>query len=218
MERLARGGAAAAGAAAALLREPERSGEQAVARGMPQYLKLFESARDGQVAPEIAPIPEDQAARAHNVKAGIYFLDSNLSGICEIPDGAWTAKEHPEQRYAVVILNEFAKAPEQGTLEAGWITGTQGARAELRAAEVAVVTAGYIRNLGFSARAHFAGASEVDMNRLAVHAGIALEKDGVLTNPFTGSGFRLAVVTTHALFNSVMFGLQWLSELSGPAP
>jgi membrane protease YdiL (CAAX protease family) len=28
----------------------------------------------------------------------------------------------------------------------------------------------------------------------------------------------LAVVTTHALFNSVMFGLQWLSELGGSAP
>lgn len=226
MERLPRA-ALPAGPAPAPAREIDSPGAwAAVPRGVPAYLKLFESVREGVVAPEIAPIPDDLASRARNVKAGVYFLDSDLCGVCEIPDDAWTAKEHPAHRYAVVIVNAFAAEPEAGTIEAQWIAGTQGARADLRAAEVAVVTAGYIRNLGFPATAHFAGASAVDANRLALLAGVALAQDGRLTSPFLGGAFRLAVVTTDypvqcdapLAADARARGLAWWLGLGGTRP
>lgn len=198
----------------------------ALPRGMPGYLKLFQSVRDGAVAAQCAPITDDLASRAHNVKAGVYFLDSDLCGICEMPEDAWTAREHPDHRYAVVILNAFTTPPEAGTIEAQWIAGTQGARADLRAAEVAVVTAGYIRNLGFAATAHFAGASAVNLNALALRAGVALAKADSLTNPFLGGAFRIAAVTTGypmqcdapLAADASRCGLAWWLGLGGTRP
>ena len=56
--------------------------------------------------------------------------------------------------------------------------------------------ANYIRLLGYDARAHSGTASDVDLNRLAVAAGLATVEGGELVNPYVGSRFGLAAVTT----------------------
>jgi len=159
------------------------------------YWDVFRATRDGPVAPARAPVPEAPLARAENMKAAAYYLDASLVGIATLTPDAWTGvpASHP---YAIVIAVEYAKDPAPGGLADAWLRGTQPERAHLRAAEVAVVIAGYVRNLGWSARAHVAGASEVDVERLLVLAGLARVDGGRLTHPYLGDRFRAAAVTT----------------------
>ena len=57
-----------------------------------KYIELFDSLRTGEVAASRAPIPEDPDEIAANIKAGIYFLDADMAGICEAPTDAWQGK------------------------------------------------------------------------------------------------------------------------------
>ena len=59
-----------------------------------------------------------------------------------------------------------------------------------------VILANYIRLLGHDAKAHSATSSDIDLNRLAVEAGLAIARQGVLRNPFLGDRFGLAALTT----------------------
>jgi len=80
---------------------------------------------------------------------------------------------------------------------ADWLRGTNAARTDLRCAELAVVLAGYIRALGWPARGHVHGSTQVDLAALAQRAGVAVaQAGGVLAMPFLRRGFRIAVVTT----------------------
>ena len=67
-------------------------------------------------------------------------------------------------------------------------------------ANTAIVLSSYIRALGYEARAHTVTSSDVDLNKLAVAAGLArvVKRGGraVLENPYVGSRFGLAAVTT----------------------
>jgi reductive dehalogenase len=65
------------------------------------------------------------------------------------------------------------------------------------ATEVAVLIAGFLRTLGFSARAHSRAMSEVDLHKIALAAGVAELKNGELTHPYYGSKFSVAIVTTN---------------------
>ena len=70
------------------------------------------------------------------------------------------------------------------------------ARGDMRAAQIAGIIAGYIRRLGWNARAHIEGASDVWREALIVRAGLGDWRDGKVVNPFLGGDFRAAVVTT----------------------
>ncbi len=98
--------------------------------------------------------------------------------------------------HALVFLYEYtrdAKTNEPGT---DWLQDAQAQRAALRASESASVLSAYIRSLGFSARAHSASAAEVDLQHLAVAAGLCSIDGDTINNPYLGSRFGLAVVTT----------------------
>ncbi|MDP5219344.1 reductive dehalogenase [Ruegeria sp. 2205SS24-7] len=97
---------------------------------------------------------------------------------------------------AIVFLYEHHRDPEPDEPGSDWILDAQDHRACLRASENAVVIAQYIRLLGFSARAHSVTSSDVDLNRLAVAAGLASVEGGVLNAPWLGPRFGLAAVTT----------------------
>lgn len=79
-----------------------------------------------------------------------------------------------------------------------WLDGSADTVADLRAAEIAVCLAGYLRNMGYAARAHFSfpDCAEVDLAALALQSGLIEVKDGRSVHPFIGTGFRLAAVTT----------------------
>ena len=197
VERLARAEQAPALADVPRLDGPPATapGDLAVSHATGPYRALYRATRDGPVAPARAPVPDDPAARAANVKAAAYYLDASLVGVAALGPEAWTGPPAPHT-HAVVIAVEYAREPAPGGPGEAWIRGTQPERAHLRAAEVAVVIAGYLRNLGWSARAHLAGASEVDVERLLVQAGLARVEGGRLVHPYLGNRFRAAVVTT----------------------
>jgi ferredoxin len=172
------------------------AGPDSIAAAVPEYRELFAKYLDGPVAPARAPVPDDVAARARNLKASAYFLDATLAGVCALEAEDWLAAERPAHSHAFVFLVEFGREPKPGEPGADWIRGTSAARTDLRCAEVAVVLAGYIRALGWSARGHVAGDSAVALERLAQKAGVAKAEGGVLAMPFSKRGFRIGVVTT----------------------
>jgi reductive dehalogenase len=162
------------------------------------YRELFVKYADGPVAPQQAPVPNDLARRAVDIKGAATFLDADHIGICEVPANAWLAGgEVLPHDYAAVILVERPRLPEEDNLAHDWVAAARDAVAEMRAGEIAVCVAGHIRNMGFNARAHFPGHTSVDLERLAVLAGIVVRTDdGRLMSPFLGDDVVVAAVTT----------------------
>ena len=110
------------------------------------------------------------------------------------------SKEAGHHNHAIVYLYEYPRDPKADESGCEWIQDSQAERAALRAAETAVIIANYIRLLGYEARAHGASCSDVDLNKVAVAAGLALVEEGddgaVISNPYLGERFGIAVITT----------------------
>jgi reductive dehalogenase len=102
----------------------------------------------------------------------------------------------PHHTHALVFLVEYARDPRPDEPGTDWIRGSQPHRTAVLAALTAVLLATYMRMLGYEARAHTGSSSDVDLNRLAVTAGLALAEGGTLRNPYVGTRFGLAAVTT----------------------
>ncbi len=83
--------------------------------------------------------------------------------------------------HALVVLIEYTRDPRPGEPGCDWFIGTQPQRAAVLAAKTAVLLSSYIRLLGYEARAHTVTCSDVDLNVLAVAAGLA--HDGRCTTP-----------------------------------
>lgn len=170
--------------------------DTALGRIVNEYVALFEQFRAEDPAPERAPYPQDPQRLANELKANCYFLDASLAGCCEIPDSAWSGARIEGHRYALAILVEFGRAPEPGNLAAQWIRGSEYDCALLRAAEIAIISASFLRRLGFAATTHTRACSEVSHARILVAAGLARCKDGKAVAPFIGSRFASCIVTT----------------------
>ncbi len=140
----------------------------------------------------------DRLARALKTRqtktlaAGIDLIMADLKEAMEAPPAGIEGHTH-----AVVLLYDNPRAPRADEPGVTWIRDAQAHRAGLRAAETAVVVANYVRLLGFDARAHTVASADVDLNRLAVAAGLATVEDGTLTHPYIGRRFGLAAVTTN---------------------
>jgi ferredoxin len=91
--------------------------------------------------------------------------------------------------------------------------------------------AGYIRYLGYDAVAHSATTTDLDLNRVALQAGLAEIHRGMLVNPYLPGGFGLAAVSTDMLmtpdrplarrtFSDCLrsHGLHWGLGLGGTRP
>ncbi|CTQ48030.1 4Fe-4S double cluster binding domain-containing protein [Jannaschia donghaensis] len=98
--------------------------------------------------------------------------------------------------HAIVLMYENPRDVEAEEPGCDWIVGAQAHRAGMLAAETAAVLSNYIRLLGFDAKGHSVSASDVDLARLAVAAGVATFGAGGLEHPYVGTRFGLAVVTT----------------------
>ncbi len=121
-------------------------------------------------------------------------IDVIMAGLREaLADAPADCRHHS---HALVFLYDHPRAPRPEEPGTDWIRDALAHRACLRGAETAVVLASYIRSLGHEARAHTAAASDVHLERLAVAAGLATIRDGAAHNPFVGTAFGLAVVTT----------------------
>jgi reductive dehalogenase len=174
--------------------EADREGPLGAGHAFRIYEELFDRFLDGEVSPP-APIPGDPDEIAANLKAGLYFLDADMVGTALVPGDAWTA-EPRDHGFAVVTLIGFTRDVGGDQPGDAWIRGTRQRNADLRAAELAGLTASYIRKLGYRARAHSPTSSEVDIERIALQAGLVEIRRGQLRAPYLRSGFGLSVVTT----------------------
>ena len=148
------------------------------------------------INPDIGQLARELRTRqTKTLAAGIDMIMAELKKSMETPPSR--ADHHT---HALVYLYEYPRDPNQDEPGCDWIRNCQPQRASLRAAETAIIISNYIRQLGFEARAHTGSTSDVDVNKLAVAAGlaeIAGATDGpVIRNPYTGTRFGLAVVTT----------------------
>jgi reductive dehalogenase len=198
LERLPRAAsdAAAFGARGAMPVDPHAAADDSIAAVLPEYFQLFTRFADGTPAPAPAPIPDDPVVRANNLKASAYFLDASIVGVCGLADDDWTGERDATHRFALVYLVEFGREPAAGEPGDVWIRGTNVARTDLRVAELAAVLSGYVRWMGHAACGHAPGATRVDIERLAVRAGVCRVEGGALVAPYLRRGFRLGVVTT----------------------
>ncbi|WP_171102054.1 2Fe-2S iron-sulfur cluster-binding protein [Ruegeria sp. HKCCD7255] len=142
--------------------------------------------------PDVARLAHDLKTRqTKTLAAGIDMIMADLKESMEAPPTSIDGHTH-----CLVFLYENPRDPDQDEVGTGWIKDAQAHRAGLLASETAVVLANYLRLLGFDARGHTVSSSDVDLNKLAVQAGLATVEDGVLAHPYVGARFGLAAVTT----------------------
>ena len=142
--------------------------------------------------PEIDRLAEDLRTRqTKTLASGIDLIMADLKESIERP-----ATSIDDHRYVLVFVYEFPRDPTPDEPGTRWLRDAQSARAALRAAETAVVVANYLRLLGFSASAHTATSSDVDLNRVTIAAGLATVVSGHLSVPYLGDRFGVAAVTT----------------------
>ncbi len=155
---------------------------------IPQAAQLAEPVSN----PDVARLAE--VLRTKQVKTLASGIDMILAGLREAMRAPATLCDHHD--HAIVFLYEYPRDPDAGEPGCDWIDDAQAHRAALRASETASTLASYIRSLGWQARAHSASATDLDLSRLAVAAGLATVEDGKAVNPFLGDRFGIGVVST----------------------
>jgi reductive dehalogenase len=142
--------------------------------------------------PDIDRLAQDLKTRqTKTLAAGIDHIMADLKEAMQAPPS--TIGDHAR---AIVFLYDMPRDPKPHEEGCDWIEGAAQHRACLRASETAVVLANYIRLLGWDAKAHTGTSSDVDLNQLAVAAGLLSIEGGRLVNPYLGTRFGIAVVTT----------------------
>ncbi|MFK8024979.1 MAG: Fe-S protein [Ilumatobacter sp.] len=135
-------------------------------------------------------------AAADNLKGYCYFLDADVVGICEMPSEAWTHEPIDAHTHAIVILVGHRRPVDEGEPGFDWIAGAEQTASDVRAMEIATVVGRYLGTLGHAATAHTYAISDVDVERVALEAGVVEARNGTLTNPLIRAGYGLAVITT----------------------
>jgi len=184
--------------------------------------------RDGEVAPKIAPLPDDPKIMAGHIKETAYFLRADLVGICELPPyavyshGAWRKGEKIElnHRYAIAILIDQDTRTEQAFNGNDWISNSMSFMSYMTSGFIACILAEYIRKLGFPARAHYALGYHVVVPPILLWAGLGemCRIGDIILNPFLGPRFKAAIVTTDlpmAVDKPIDFGLQDFCDKCG---
>jgi hypothetical protein len=119
---------------------------------------------------------------------------------------------------ALVFLVDYRRDPRPDEPGCDWVQDAQAKRAAVLGTETATVLSNYLRVLGFSARAHSATTSDVELSRLAVKAGLAQVEGDHITHPWLGGRFGLAAVTTdmHLAYEQPLAEVQPKLALKSP--
>ena len=142
--------------------------------------------------PDVSRLAHDLKTRqTKTLASGIDMIMADLKESMDAP--ATSIEDHT---HALVFLYENPRDPDPDEEGTAWIADAQAHRAGLLAAETAVVLANYLRLLGYPSRGHTASSSDVDLNKLAIAAGLATVENGALSHPYIGTRFGLAAVTT----------------------
>jgi hypothetical protein len=162
-----------------------------------KYHQIFHELRDNQPVTAKAPVPDDLERRMIDIKGSGYFLNASQIGICEIADSCWLEDNAPsDHSHAVVVLVEYPRAPENGTLANSWVEDVVAEIAEFRAYEVAISVANHILLMGFRAQAHDIRHGTVDLERLTVMSGLGVRTDSGIINPYVDDRYAVCAVTT----------------------
>ncbi|WP_299866707.1 2Fe-2S iron-sulfur cluster-binding protein [uncultured Roseobacter sp.] len=142
--------------------------------------------------PGIDRLAEDlKTKQTKTLAAGIDTIMADLRDSMTAPPRTIDAHTH-----TIVFLYDYSRDPTPDEPGYDWIAEAHPQRASLRAAETAVIIAGYLRVLGFDAKAHTTTSTDVDLNKLVVGAGLASVESGQLVNPFVKDRFQVSAVTT----------------------
>jgi ferredoxin len=177
------------------------------------------SNRDGEAAPSQAPIPQNPELLSRHIKSVGYFLRADIVAICPLPQWAlytYGKEGNPIQndhKFAIVIVIDQDYETMSGSTGDDWISGAQAYLSYTTSAFVAGMMADYIRRLGYPARSHWAhGNYDMPLAPLLLLSGIGeICRAGMVLNPFLGTRFKAAVVTTDLPLEPdgpVDFGLQ----------
>jgi reductive dehalogenase len=184
----------------------------------PQLMQLF----DGKVYPNKASLPQDPAILSQHIKNLGYFLQADIVSICELPQWAvyshniWGEPVECNHKYAILIIVDQNYKTMLGSRGDDWISISQSFLGYSHSALIAIQMAGYIRRLGYPARAHFEigpeGGYQVIVPPLLLLSGVGeVCRAGIILNPFLGTRFKASVVTTDLPLQPdkpVDFGLQ----------
>lgn len=178
--------------------DTDKAPQSMFGRSLREYRDIFAKVAKGDVAPATAPDTDDPARSTIDIKGAAYFLDASQVGICLIPESAWReGATANSDTHAIVILLEHQRIPDDQPLARDWVAGDVVSMAEMRATEIAGNIAGHIRMMGYEAQADVPGTRQLDQDRLAVLAGLAVRQaDSQLANPYV-SDFSLIVITTN---------------------
>ena len=88
--------------------------------------------------------------------------------------------------HAIVFLYDNPRALKTKERGGDWLKDAHAHRASLLASETTSVLANYIRLLEFDAKSHSCSASDVNLNVLAIAAGLLWFHNGTLAAPFVG--------------------------------
>ena len=143
--------------------------------------------------PDIDRLANDlRTQQTKSLAAGIDTIMASLKEAIEAPSTNIDGHTH-----CLVFLYENPRTPEVDEDGTAWCQDANAHRAGLLAAETAVVLSNYLRVLGYDSRGHTVSSSDVDLNKLAVNAGLLTLEHGELKHPYIGSRFGLAAVTTN---------------------
>lgn len=172
-------------------------------QSMVSLIKSMVPEQSGAIADKAAGL-ENPEANSKAIKSLSYFLGSQMTGICEIPNYAWYSHRKdgteikPYNKYAIVMLIDQGYETMEGASGDDYISGAQSMRAYMRGAEIAGIMGEFIRSLGYYSRSQTNADSEVLHVPLTLLAGLGeLSRIGeVILNPFIGPRLKTVVLTT----------------------
>ena len=143
--------------------------------------------------PEIGRLAEELKNRqVKSLAAGIDGIMADLKESMVAPPKSIDGHTH-----TIVLLYNYSRDPAPDEAGYSWLADAQAHRACVRASETGVILANYLRVLGYDAKVHTGSSSDVDLNKLAVSAGLACAEGDRLVNPFVGDRFQVVAVTTN---------------------
>ncbi len=189
-----------------------------LSNAMMEMLFKFRPMVDGEVASSQAPLPPAPELLSRHIKSLAYFLRADIVGICRLPQWAvysYDRKGEPVELrhdFAIVIVIDQDHKTMNGSTGDDWISCSQSYMGYATSAFITCMMAKYIRQLGYPARAHHFSNYQVAVTPLLLLAGIGeVCRAGIVLNPFLGTRFKAAVVTTSLPLQPdkpIDFGLQ----------
>jgi epoxyqueuosine reductase QueG len=149
--------------------------------------------RDGEVNPQREAV-DDPAQMAQQIKAKAMELGASMVGICRLQPHMIDLGEDVPHEFVIVacVAEDYEKV-----VHGANAVEEEAMRTYAKCTEIATALAAYVRGLGYPARAHHNGASEVQAIPIFYQVGFGeLGRHGSLINEKYGASFRPGFVTT----------------------